>query len=373
MDFNIRAISVADSISADARVVVRDLLGKHIEFRSGITIGITLPTAPETFRMVPEPERLLVVFDGWVRLYRFPDGEGEALHVLAPAEDEDSGLLFYRIDLHQPRWRRGLRPPVEILGGEVMSFDDCAKWLIDLTDDLSASPNEKQRQVILARPRLPRPTQMRLAWVGPELVDGSAMHSRLQAIGRVYGAEIILVPPRQFREVKSQLSKASPLNSVVICERFVPYITVEAVPEQVPQHLIHFCRSHQREELEDEVRAWIGMAEQLIAKRHRENVEDEEELLLVIMLRGMLSHSKIGPFNHCQKETVLKGIRARHLNASAAESILDLNTELHRDKHVSGSLFLYKDHNDGRQYFLNPRCVEDIKSRVRNFSESQAR
>src|ERR1022692_4105026 len=369
MDFNIRAISVAESIPADARVVVRDLLGEQIEFRSGVSIGITLPTAPDAFKPVPEPERVLTAFSWWARVYRFPDQDGETLHVIAPAEEKDSELLFHRIDLHQPKWRRGPRPPVEILGGGVMTFDDCAMWLIDLAEHLSANSDEKQRQIVLARPRLPKPVQIRLAWIGPEILGGKAMNSRLNAIGRVHGAEMIFVPPLMYREVKLRLSKVSPLNSVVICERFVPYIAVEVVPERVPRDLIHVCRSDQRKELEEDICAWIDMAEQLLAKQDEENAEDESELLLVIMLRGMLSHSKIGPFNHCQKGTVLKGIRARHLNAAAAETILDSNTEPYQDKHFTDSLWLYKDHNDGRQYFLNPRRVEDITARVRDFSD----
>jgi hypothetical protein len=54
-------------------------------------------------------------------------------------------------------------------------------------------------------------------------------------------------------------------------------------------------------------------------------------------------------------------IRARHLNVPAAERILDMNSQVHQDTKNSDSLFWWKDHNDGRQYFLNPRRVGDIK------------
>ena len=76
----------------------------------------------------------------------------------------------------------------------------------------------------------------------------------------------------------------------------------------------------------------------------------------------MLSHSKIGQFKHCQKATVLTGVRARHLNVAAAGRILDENSEVFRDTKSSSALFLWKEHNDGRQYFLNPQEVEKIKA-----------
>jgi hypothetical protein len=61
---------------------------------------------------------------------------------------------------------------------------------------------------------------------------------------------------------------------------------------------------------------------------------------------------------------VLKRIRARHLNAAIAERILDENSEKYGGTKPSISLFLWKDHNDGKQYFLNPKSVPEIKAMV---------
>ena len=69
MDFNIRAISLATSISFGARRIVSELLGQQVEFRSGITIPITLPDTLEGFRVLTDPERLLTALDGWTRVY----------------------------------------------------------------------------------------------------------------------------------------------------------------------------------------------------------------------------------------------------------------------------------------------------------------
>jgi toxin HigB-1 len=95
------------------------------------------------------------------------------------------------------------------------------------------------------------------------------------------------------------------------------------------------------------------------------DVRVEAEHLLAIMLSGMLSHSKIGQFNHCQKATVLAGVRARHLNTSSAEGVLEKNSEAFQNTRKCSALFLFKEHNDGRQYFLNPHRVKEIKTLVR--------
>jgi hypothetical protein len=86
--------------------------------------------------------------------------------------------------------------------------------------------------------------------------------------------------------------------------------------------------------------------------------------MLALMVRGMLGHSKIGQFNHCQKATVLTTVRARHLNVAIAETILDENSQAHQSTKESDALFLWKEHNDGRQYFLNPRQVQNAKDLV---------
>src|SRR2546426_6468823 len=103
MDFNIRAISLAESVPFDARTLLRELLGKKIHFHSRITLSITLPNIPEAFASLPDPERLLTALDGWTRVYDYPKGEDKIRHILAPAEgqDPDDEILVYRLDLLQ--------------------------------------------------------------------------------------------------------------------------------------------------------------------------------------------------------------------------------------------------------------------------------
>jgi hypothetical protein len=121
------------------------------------------------------------------------------------------------------------------------------------------------------------------------------------------------------------------------------------------------CASETQNDLEGQVRAWIEVASESLALKAETNPADEDDVLLAIMLRGMLSHTKIGPFNHCQKTTVLTGVRARRLHVARAEGILDRNAESYQDTRDSDCLFLFKDHNDGAQYFLNARLVEEAK------------
>lgn len=364
MDFNLQAISLADGVAVGAGIPVHEMLGRKIEFRAGVSIEVVLPTSPLDFTFLPEPEKLLPVLTSWARVYRFPQANADLLHILAPAETEGDELEYRRIELLQPRSRSGPRPSVLIVGGAVMNRDECGTWLIGLADFFATNSQNKQQQVILARPRLPKPNQMRLAWVGPEFVAGKAMNPRLTAIGRVFGAEIISVPPKSYRHVHARLADAGALDAAVICERYAPYINSAAVPATVNRDLIHMCGSETQNDLEGQVRAWIEIAGGVLALKAKTNPADEEDILLAIMLRGMLSHTKIGPFNHCQKTTVLTGVRARRLHVAKAEGILDRNAEAYQDKRDSDCLFLFKEHNDGAQYFLNARRVEDAKGFV---------
>jgi len=190
------------------------------------------------------------------------------------------------------------------------------------------------------------------------------MPMRLRAIGQVYGAEILHVPPRSYRDVTARIAGASPLDAAIICSHFAPYITVDAVPKNVGRERVHLCGSTSRSEMEQQVRGWIEVVTAEVETERHDQAADEDQMLLNIVLRGMLSHSKIGQFKHCQKATVLKGVRARHLNVANAERILNENSELFQDTKSSTALFLWKEHNDGAQYFLNPQKVEEAKAMV---------
>jgi len=363
MDFNIRAISLAESVPFNARTPIGELLGKEIEFRSGIKIAITLPNVPDKFNRLPEAERLLSALDGWARVYVYPEGDDKAMHILAPADghDGDSEMLVYRVELLQPvRIKPGPRPHVEIVGGAVMTYDACTKWLVDLSYAQAIAHNHSKGSV-LTRPCVPKPQQMRIGWVGVEKLGRLSMPVRLRSLGQVFGAEIIHVGPQSFAHVKSRLAAVSPLNAAVICTSAAGYITSAVVPHSVRPDLVHLCHRNTLGEMESELVTLIERTGAALEEERQNQTVDEGEELLRVMLRGMMSHSKIGQCSHCQRETVLTGVRARRLNVAAAERILDKNSEAFQDTKTSDLLFLWKDHNDGRQYFLNSRQVETIK------------
>jgi hypothetical protein len=364
MDFNIRAISLAESVNFDARIALSEFLGREIEFRSGISMSITLPHNPEAFDRLPDAERLLSALPAWSRVYSYPDGDSKSMHVLATTNglDEDAEILFYRLDLRQPsRIKPGPRPAVEIVGGAIMTFEECGKWLVELSYGLLTNSDQFKGSVRLMRPRPLKPKPIRVGWVGPETLNGFQMALRLNAIGQVFGAEVVHVAPRSFVHVANRLAKVLPLDAVVICSGFTSYISSDAVPASVRRDLIHLCDSTWLRDLEEQIVTWVSVARTEIEKDQKNQSTDENQELLKIMLRGMWSHSKIGQFSHCQKTTVLTGVRARHLNVSTAERILEENSDVFQDTKACTSLLLYKDHHDGRQYFLNPQQVETIK------------
>lgn len=177
--------------------------------------------------------------------------------------------------------------------------------------------------------------------------------------------QLVQIAPKSFSHVQAQLKLASPVHTVIICSYFAPYVNTGAVPDGVPINLIHECNSANRADLEQQIVTWLDVVIPEIRTAQLATVPaKEDELLLGVILQGMLSHSKIGLNNHCQKETVLNRIRARHLNAAAGERILDENSEKYESTKESACLFLWKDHNDGKQYFLNPKTVPDVKTIV---------
>lgn len=364
MDFNIRAISVAESVPFDARTPVQELLGKEVVFRSGLPITITLPEDPRAFDQLTEPDRLLTALESWARVYDYPHGQDRIRNVLAPAENpaRSAELLIYRLDFLQPaRIKPGPRLPVQIVGGAVMTYDECAKWLADLS--------YKQSQVkgtVLQRPRLLKlkAPVLRIAWVGPEKLRGESLPARLRALGSVMGAEITHVGPQSFALVKGNLAGISGLNAVALCIGAATYITGDVAPKPLPPEALHHCYGTTLTAIEDELITIIETTRARVREANTKEGVNEQEELLRLMLRGMVSHSKIGQSLHCDRDEVLTAVRARRLNVPTANAILDDNCEAHQDTKTSDKLFLYKDHNDGRQYFLNPKKMEQIKALI---------
>lgn len=362
MDFCIRAMSLVDCIQADARTKVADLLGKKIEFRAGLSYSLVLPDSAESFSIITEPERVLNALEHWSRVFVYADGDEQAVHVLAPFEDDGGDLGFYRIDFRQPiKPRRGPRLAAVITGGHILTYEQCASWLVDLAQQWQAAPGQANLQLVVRRPSA-RPRPIRIAWVLPALIDGRPVQPRLSAIAKVYGAEIVHVEPRGYRDTQARLGKSMPFDAALICRHFAPHISSDAVPTAVNRDLVLFCESTTLAGLEGQIRTWIEVTVEEVEKRRFGLDKQEDTYLLALMLRAMLSHSKIGEFSHCPKETVLKVIRGHHLNVPLAERILDANCERHQDKAGSERIFLWKEHHDGRQYFLNPKKVEQAKA-----------
>jgi hypothetical protein len=242
-----------------------------------------------------------------------------------------------------------------------MSVDECAAWLTDLAEEWELNPNEATRRQVLSSPSLPRPQRRRIAWVGPELVDSRPMKTRLVAIGRVYGVEIVHVLPHTFARVRAQLKEEMPIVAAIVARSHAPHITEAAVPAGLDPEMVLFCDSTTTEDLERQITAWIEAIAEHTEKEEEEDRGDEKKAVLVLMLRAMMSHSKIGQFSHCDRATVFTTIRARGLNTGVAEQQLDQHCEQYQDGKTSERLFLKKGHNDGDQYFLNPKKIEEIK------------
>ncbi|MGA9042430.1 MAG: hypothetical protein WB421_18000 [Terriglobales bacterium] len=365
MDFDIRAMSLVESIPADARVPVSDVLGKHFQFRAGLSYNATMPQDPNGFSRLPEPERILTVLQSWSRVYGYRDGDYQIIHIVAPSENENGDLNFYRLDFRQAsKPKIGPRPEIEVTGGAIMSHDDCVTWLIELAVAWRNNPGQKNLTFVIKRPCAYKPGRIRMAWVVPSIVEYEAVRNRVIALGKVYGIDVIQIEPRSYRETYAGLARSMPYDAIVICRKFAPQITADAVPEAVSRDLIHFCDSSTLRQLEEQIRSWIEISLAEVESRSQTSTLDEHDFVLALMLRAMLSHSKIGESSHCPKETVLKVIRGRRLNVPKAEQVLIQNSEAHLDTKISDCIFLWKEHNDGRQYFLNPRRVEDVKAMV---------
>src|SRR5579863_9167289 len=244
MDFDIRAISLVQAIAPQVRVELEKLPGSEVEFRRGIHLAVRLPEKlPETAAIV-DPARNLTALFNWARVYRYPTLGGEALHILAPADADDGELAFFRVDFHQPPTpRRGLRPAADLIGCSSMSYEVCAAWLIDLAFHRAKNPDMAQRFLILAQPCPVQLARLKLACLCPVSLGKHQLASRLAAIGHVYGAEVVHLNPRGYRDAAVLLARALPLESVLVSRSYFPYLTEEAVPAAVSRELIHFCDS----------------------------------------------------------------------------------------------------------------------------------
>jgi hypothetical protein len=190
------------------------------------------------------------------------------------------------------------------------------------------------------------------------------MKSRLIAIGRVYGAEIVHVLPYSFPQVRARLNEEMPLAAAIIARHYAPHINESVAPSGLNPGMVLLCDSVDKYALEQQITSWIEISVEQIEASRMGSAGNEKHRLLILMLKGMMSHSKIGQNMHCDRTTVLTAIRARRLNTPMADEILDANCAQYQETKESDSLFLWKDHNEGRRYFLNPKRVEYIKTLI---------
>ena len=173
------------------------------------------------------------------------------------------------------------------------------------------------------------------------------------------------VGPQSFQHARAQLAKVGPLDAVFICSGYAQYLSSSIAPTGIQGGLVLECNERDLQTLEQETFALIALAEDS-ASESIDPAADEAKQLLGLMVRHMLRHSKIGQFNHCPKETVLKCIRASRMNVPLAEKILDRNSDAYYDTGQNDCLLLWKEHHDGRQYFLNPQKVTLARAMVSN-------
>jgi hypothetical protein len=360
MEFNLGAIYYAESVAAGQHAELSSLLGAKVEFRSGISIEITLPGEVDAFTPLGDAAKFLPGLSNWSRVYRYSDDDGQHLRVLSSADDADGGVKFRVVEMLQPPSRGGPRPAVKFVSAQEMSHEECARWLIDVAEEWENDPERAKRRLVLTSPNLRKSKRVKIAWVGPSLVETRAMKNRLVAIGRVYGVELVHVLPFSFAHVRAQLKQEMPLAAVIVARRFAPQITDAVVPDDLGRDMALFCESEGRDGLEQQIAEWIELVAEK-AVNTKEEAEGDERAILIVMLRGMISHSKIGQFNHCDRTTLLTGVRARQLSLAVAETILEKNSEQHQDSKDSEKYFLWKAHNDGNQYFVNSKKVHEIK------------
>ena len=160
---------------------------------------------------------------------------GDQVHVLASAESDDGGLVFYRLDFLEPPRGSRRRKPVEFVSSAVMEHEDCSEWLENLALAWRAE-RDKRQLLVLARPCGIRPGRIRMAWIGPEILAGRDMVARMEAIGQVHGAEITHIAPRSYRDVEIRLGQIVALDTVVICRRYAPFITTDTVPDDIDRN-----------------------------------------------------------------------------------------------------------------------------------------
>ncbi len=369
MQFDVYAIGLSNPIATEDTVDIAELVGRTVEFNSPrLAFKLLLPSSVEGFAALDAlaalKGRMLCSLTAYSRVFRRNRPDGFDVSVLATAERAGGGLDYYVLDFDQPRGsQKYLLEAARLHRASVMTFEECAVWL----EELYRRWDSHRDQAIMRSIPAPLPTE-RVGFVGPSMLGDVYLPCRLEAIGAVHGVNVSHVPHGGFVPVRKGLLEVMPLDGVFVCRNLRPAITLEAMPVGLDPNSVELNAATDPEHILGEFTTWIReILKPQVAERRLACGADapgERTNLMCLMLSGMLSHNKIGQWSHCTVDNVLKGVRARGLNARLAAKILDENTELFCDR-PSGMFFLWKEHGAARLYFLNPQKVATIKAFLR--------
>ena len=361
MDFN--ANSIAESCVTepeDPSVDFAEFCGKEHRFFHGVEQRILLPPSPAGFAVFERDPKLVLSIECWCRLFRYPGPGIQNFELVASICTGDS-LRFDIIRFSQPDPAKGRRAPVVFLDARSLDREQVTEWLIDLA--ARHFGRRDGRNMVMQRPPVVAAPLPRLAWVGEPILGGADARPLAVAIGRVFGAEIRHLYPGSFPGTMVSLQREGPFDAVYLDASVTAKFGDAVVPLGVPKTMV-FCGDVPTF---DAVSLDLRGASEVVAAEARSarlKGISEEDQLMCAMIRPMLVHWKIGQFSHCSRETLLTTVRARRLNVPFAEQLLDRNSEQFSDTGESDQIFLWKAHNDGDQYFLNPRRIAACRALV---------
>lgn len=359
MDFN--ANSIAEScvpMTGDSCVDFAEFYGREITFFHGIKQKIILPSSRVDFAVFDSAPELIFSIENWCRLFRRP-GPGIQNFDLIASICVGEAIRFDHIRFLQKDPKRGGRSPVLFQSARSLNREQLIDWLIDL----AAGPftNRGGQYLVMQRPPVIGSPLPRMAWVGQPIFGEIDFRARASAIGRVYGTEIIHLPPRTFKGTMADLKMAGKLDCVYLDPSVAMKFGPSVVPDEVGREMIFTGQDLVETVVETELRTVAELVSEKV-RLARFASASQADIVLCAMIRPMLAHSKIGQFSHCSRETLFTSVRAKKLNMALAEQLLDGNSEQFADSAQSDRIFLWKAHNEGDQYFLNARCIPQCKA-----------
>ncbi|SEC08110.1 hypothetical protein [Terriglobus roseus] len=357
MDFNLRALCAARALDASDALRLDQVVGHRFEFRSGITMAVDIASCSAACLIEDNLPNILKSLTGWARVYRYSDGECVTWHILALSEADDGTPVVNRIDLDQPlpASRRSPSAAASIAGLRQMTLEEASDWLIALSERWTSLRGQK---AILQQPKLLRPAQPRIVVTGSPTVGGFPIAQHVYAMGRVLGADIKFLNASSFRDTRQRIFDETNLHGGIVIVTGNPHLNAGLMPSDLVEGRVYECNTTGTD-LVSEIRTAIELLVEEFENTASDSVA-EDEVLMRLMLRPMISHSKIGQYNHCSREEVLLTVKARRQNLRRADELLTQNAEKFLSTQESDKFFLWKAHNEGPEFFLNPKVIATI-------------